>query len=68
MRVDLVAPNPSRGGEERRPDIHCMRMCYVFCIFYRKSVRKSSGQVVFVHGEASRSKYPDSQCSAAYLN
>ena len=49
-----------RGEGERRPGIHCMRMHYIFRVFYRKSVRKCSGQMVFVHGEASRNKYPDS--------
>ena len=29
-----------RGEGERRPGIHCMRMHYVFRVFYRKSVRK----------------------------
>ena len=41
----LVASSPGlliggRGERERRPGIHCMRMRYVFHVFYRKSVRK----------------------------
>ena len=35
-RLSLV-PRPSRGGGERRPDIHCMRMRYVFHILYCKT-------------------------------
>ena len=38
----------------------CACMHYVFRIFYHKSVRRSSGQLVFVYGEARRKKYPDS--------
>ena len=38
VRASLV-PRPSEGEGEGRPGIHCMRMHYIFCIIYRKSVR-----------------------------
>ena len=39
-----LVPRPSNamGEGEGRPGIHCMRMRRAFCIFYRKSVRKST--------------------------
>ena len=36
--MSSLVPRSSRGGEERRPGIHCMRMCNDFRIIYRKSV------------------------------
>ena len=48
--VISLIPRPSEasgeGEGEGRPGIHCMRMCYIFCIIYHKSVRTNSYHVL----------------------
>ena len=47
-----IASSPGLRGEGKgRPGTHCMRMRHVFRIFYRKSVRKSTGRTCSYHGE-----------------